>query len=92
MFTAPHRQLFTPLTIGPMQLKHRVIMAPLTRSRSVQPDNVPGDLMLEYYTQRASNGGFIISEAYQLSIASRGWHGAPGLYSDAQVEGWKSAA
>jgi N-ethylmaleimide reductase len=89
MNTTPHRQLFTPLTIGPMQLKHRVIMAPLTRSRSVQPDHVPGDLMLDYYTQRASDGGFIISEANQLSIASRGWHGAPGLYSDAQVEGWK---
>ena len=89
MNATPHRQLFTPLTLGPMRLKHRVIMAPLTRSRSVQPTNVPGDLMLEYYTQRASDGGFIISEANQLSIVSRGWHGAPGLYSDAQVEGWK---
>ena len=85
----PPRHLFTPLTLGPMQLKHRVIMAPLTRSRAVQPEHIPGDLMLEYYTQRVSDGGFIISEANQMSIASRGWHGAPGLYSDAQVEGWK---
>jgi N-ethylmaleimide reductase len=45
--------------------------------------------MLEYYTQRASDGGLIISEATQLSLATRGWHGAPGMYSDAQVDGWK---
>jgi N-ethylmaleimide reductase len=64
-------------------------MAPLTRSRSVQPDGIPGDLMLEYYTQRTSDGGLIISEASQLSVATRGWHGAPGMYSDAHVEGWK---
>jgi N-ethylmaleimide reductase len=82
-------QLFTPLQIGPMTLKHRVVMAPLTRSRSVQPGDVPGDLMLDYYTQRASDGGFIISEATSISITGRGWFGAPGMYSDQQVEGWK---
>ena len=82
-------QLFSPVELGSTRLKHRVVMAPLTRSRSVQPDGVPGDLMLEYYTQRASDGGLIISEAAQLSLATRGWHGAPGMYSDAQVDGWK---
>jgi N-ethylmaleimide reductase len=82
-------QLFGPVELGSTRLKHRVVMAPLTRSRSVQPDGVPGDLMLEYYTQRASDGGLIISEAAQLSLATRGWHGAPGMYSDAQVDGWK---
>ena len=81
--------LFSPVELGSTRLKHRVVMAPLTRSRSVQPDGAPGDLMLEYYTQRASDGGLIISEAAQLSLASRGWHGAPGMYSDAQVDGWK---
>jgi 2,4-dienoyl-CoA reductase-like NADH-dependent reductase (Old Yellow Enzyme family) len=45
--------------------------------------------MREYYTQRASEGGFIISEATSISITGRGWLGAPGLYSDEQVEGWK---
>jgi N-ethylmaleimide reductase len=84
-----HQQLFTPLELGPVQLKHRVIMAPLTRSRAIQPDSIPSDLMVEYYTQRASDGGLIIAEAAQLSLPSRGWHGAPGLYTDAQVEGWK---
>jgi N-ethylmaleimide reductase len=82
------QKLFTPVQIGPMALKHRVVMAPLTRSRSVQPGDIPGDLMLEYYTQRASDGGFIISEATSISVPGRGWFGAPGLYSDQQVEGW----
>ena len=82
-------KLFTPVHIGAVELKHRVVMAPLTRSRSVQPGNIPGDLMLEYYTQRASAGGFIISEATSISVSARGWYGAPGMYSDAQVAGWR---
>lgn len=81
--------LFTPVQFGPMQLKHRIVMAPLTRSRSIQPYSVPGELMKEYYAQRASDGGFIISEATNISITSRGWLGSPGLYSEQQVEGWK---
>jgi N-ethylmaleimide reductase len=81
--------LFSPVELGSTRLKHRVVMAPLTRARSIQPDSIPGDVMLEYYAQRASDGGLIISEAAQLSLATRGWHGAPGMYSDAQVDGWK---
>lgn len=84
-----HRALFSSTSLGPLKLKHRVIMAPLTRSRSIQPDSVPGDLMREYYEQRASDGGLIISEATNISLTSRGWLGAPGLYSDQQVKGWK---
>jgi N-ethylmaleimide reductase len=89
MSIAQALKLFTPLEIGPMKLKHRVVMAPLTRSRSIQPNSIPGDLMAEYYAQRASDGGFIIGEATNISITSRGWLGAPGLYSDEQVKGWK---
>jgi N-ethylmaleimide reductase len=81
--------LFSRIQVGFMQLKHRVVMAPLTRSRSVQPGSIPGDLMLEYYSQRASDGGLIVSEGTSISIAGGGWFGAPGLYSDEQVEGWK---
>ncbi len=87
--TTSERKLFTPLQLGAMTLKHRVVMAPLTRSRSEQPGDIPGDLMREYYTQRASDGGFIVSEATPISITGRGWLGAPALYSDQQVEGWK---
>ncbi|HEY1784487.1 MAG TPA: nuclear transport factor 2 family protein, partial [Pirellulales bacterium] len=83
------QKLFTPVQVGPMTLGHRVVMAPLTRSRSKQPGDIPSDLMLEYYTQRASDGGLIISEATSIAIAARGWFGAPGLYSDEQVEAWK---
>jgi N-ethylmaleimide reductase len=82
-------KLFTPIQVGAVTLLHRVVMAPLTRSRSEQPGDIPGNLMLEYYTQRASEGGLIISEATAISIAGRGWFGAPGMYSDAQVAGWK---
>jgi N-ethylmaleimide reductase len=82
-------KLFKPIQVGPMELKHRVVMSPLTRSRSVQPGDIPGDLMREYYTQRASDGGLIISEATTISITARGWYGAPGMYSDDQVAGWK---
>ena len=89
MNATKEQKLFTPIELGPMLLKHRVVMAPLTRSRSIQPDSIPGDLMAEYYAQRASDGGFIIGEATNISVTSRGWLGAPGLYSDAQVEGWK---
>lgn len=83
------QKLFTPVQIGPFTIRHRVVMAPLTRSRSVQPGDVPGDLMLQYYGQRASDGGLIISEATSISISGRGWYGAPGMYTEAQVQGWR---
>ena len=82
--------LFSPVELGSLRLKHRVIMAPLTRSRSFQPNSVPGDLMRIYYEQRASEGGMLISEATNISLTSRGWLGAPGLYSDDQVKGWQA--
>lgn len=64
-------------------------MAPLTRQRSERPGDIPNALMVEYYGQRASDGGLIVSEATTISITARGYLGAPGIYSDAQVEGWK---
>jgi len=63
MKTHNHQKLSSPVQIGPITLAHRVVMAPLTRSRSLQPGDTPSDLMREYYTQRTSEGGFIISEA-----------------------------
>jgi N-ethylmaleimide reductase len=83
-------KLFTPIQIGAVSLAHRIVMAPLTRSRSDQPGDVPGALMRTYYGQRASEGGLIIGEATTISPSARGWFGAPGLYSDAQVAGWKA--
>ena len=82
-------KLFTPVSIGNLKLAHRIVMAPLTRSRADLPEDVPNDLMLEYYTQRASTGGLMIGEATTISTSARGWLGTPGLYSDKQVDGWK---
>jgi N-ethylmaleimide reductase len=83
------RKLFTHISVGAIELGHRVVMAPLTRMRSTLPGDVPNDLMLEYYTQRASDGGLIITEATAISITGRGYLGAPGIYTDAQVAGWR---
>jgi N-ethylmaleimide reductase len=53
------------------------------------PGDIPSDLMVEYYTQRASKGGLIISEATPVSIRGYGYAGAPGIYSDSQIAGWQ---
>ena len=80
--------LFSPAELGPYHLSHRVVMAPLTRMRS-DPGDIPSDLMVQYYSQRASKGGLIISEATPVSIRGYGYAGAPGIYSDRQIEGWR---
>lgn len=82
-------KLFSSIHVGPVPLKHRVVMAPLTRSRAAMPGDVPSDLMVEYYSQRASDGGLIISEATPVSPGARGWYGAPGMFTDEQVKGWR---
>ena len=89
MGTNTTQKLFTPVNLGAIQLGHRVVMAPLTRSRATLPGNVPNDLMAKYYGQRASSGGLIIGEATNISVSSRGWLGAPGLFTDEQVAGWR---
>ncbi|MCC2677153.1 MAG: alkene reductase, partial [Ramlibacter sp.] len=80
--------LFTPLAVGPLTLPNRVVMAPLTRMRATPPGDVPNDLMRTYYVQRAS-AGLLISEATQISPQGKGYMDTPGIYSDAQVEGWR---
>jgi 2,4-dienoyl-CoA reductase-like NADH-dependent reductase (Old Yellow Enzyme family) len=80
--------LFDPITIGAIPLKNRVIMAPLTRSRAVGEGRVPNALMAEYYGQRAT-AGLIISEATSVTPQGVGYENTPGIWSDAQVEGWK---
>lgn len=80
--------LFAPTRIGAIDLGHRVVMAPLTRMRAGR-DDVPGELMVEYYGQRASRGGLIIAEATNITGSNRGYLHAPGIYSDAQVAGWR---
>ncbi len=79
--------LFQPVRLGPYQLANRIVMAPLTRSRASE-DGVPRPLMAEYYAQRAS-AGLIIAEGTNISPQGRGYAFTPGIYNDAQVEGWR---
>src|SRR5260370_17306231 len=88
MNTKKNLKLFTPVQLGSLKLKHRVVMAPLTRSRAEQPGGIPGDMMVQYYSDRASDGGLIISEATNISPTARGWYGAPGIYTAPHTEGW----
>jgi N-ethylmaleimide reductase len=79
--------LFSPITLGDLDLSNRIIMAPLTRNRAAE-GNVPQDMNVEYYRQRAS-AGLIISEGSQVSPQGLGYPGTPGIHSDAQTAGWK---
>jgi len=78
--------LQTPIQIGSYHLPNRLVMAPLTRMRA--PDNIPTDLMVTYYAQRAS-AGLIITEASPISTQGVGYPATPCIYNDAQVAGWK---
>ena len=78
--------LFTPTTLGKLQLKNRIVMAPLTRSRATY--NVPNELMAKYYSMRAE-AGLIITEGTSPSPDGLGYARIPGIYSDAQVRGWR---
>lgn len=82
-----HDALFQPLQLGAFTAKNRIMMAPLTRGRS-DPGSVPNAMMAEYYRQR-SGAGLIISEATGISVEGLGWPAAPGIWNEAQVEGWK---
>ena len=79
--------LFDPVTIGGLNLKNRIWMAPLTRGRATK-EAVPTPVMAEYYAQRA-DAGLIITEATGISREGLGWPYAPGLWTEVQVEGWK---
>jgi N-ethylmaleimide reductase len=80
--------LFKPYILGPYTLKNRIVMAPLTRSRSQQPGNLPTRLNAFYYAQRAG-AGLIISEATQISQQGQGYAWTPGIHTPEQVEGWR---
>jgi N-ethylmaleimide reductase len=81
--------LFSPVQIGPYQLGHRLVMAPLTRMRAERPSLAPRPLNAEYYAQRATPGGLIIAEASPVAVTGFGSPGVPGIYSEQQIEGWR---
>jgi N-ethylmaleimide reductase len=84
-------RLFSPFRLGAASLAHRVVHAPTTRLRA-DPDDSPSAMMLAYYGQRASQGGLIITESTHVSRDSRGYLGAPGIYEDAHIPGWRRVA
>jgi 2,4-dienoyl-CoA reductase-like NADH-dependent reductase (Old Yellow Enzyme family) len=79
--------LFSPLSLGAIEIPNRILMAPMTRARSDRAA-VPNELMATYYRQRAG-AGLIVTEATGISREGLGWPNAPGLWSKAQVEGWR---
>lgn len=84
-----HDSLFEPVKMGTQTLKNRIIMAPLTRVRSIEPGDVPTPFAGEYYSQRAG-AGLIIAEATQVSFQAKGYAGAPGLHTQEQIVAWKT--
>ena len=82
-----HPDLLSPISVGALNLNNRFVMAPLTRNRAGE-GLVPTEMMVEYYRQRAS-AGLIITEATLVSEDGIGYPNIPGIYNDAQIEGWK---
>lgn len=80
--------LFESTQLGPYTLKNRIVLPPLTRSRSSQPGNIPNDLMADYYRQRAG-AGFVVTEGTQIEPRGQGYAWTPGIHSPEQVEGWR---
>ncbi|MCG5249309.1 alkene reductase [Methylorubrum extorquens] len=80
--------LFESTQLGPYTLKNRIVLPPLTRSRSSQPGNTPNDLMADYYRQRAG-AGFMVTEGTQIEPRGQGYAWTPGMHSSEQVEGWR---
>ncbi|MGF6758075.1 N-ethylmaleimide reductase [Paraburkholderia sp. GAS42] len=81
-------RLFTSVRIGPYELSHRVVLAPLTRMRA-EDGGIPGPLMAEYYGQRTSLGGFLLTEGTAATADGNGYLGSPGMYDDSQIAGWR---
>ncbi|MEM7550161.1 MAG: alkene reductase [Bacteroidota bacterium] len=79
-------KLLEPASLGDLELKNRIALSPMTRSRA--PESVPTDLMAKYYKQRSS-GGLLITEATQIAADGIGYPWTPGIYTDEQTEGWK---
>lgn len=82
--------IFSHFNYGKLELSNRIAMAPMTRSRTTQPGDVPNDMMATYYAQRA-NAGLIITEGAPISAIGRGYSLTPGIYTQAHIDGWKKS-
>ena len=82
-------KIYKNTNLGSLELKNHFVMAPMTRSRTTQPGDIPNDMMAEYYAQRASSAGLIITEATQISNQGKGYSFTPGIHTARHIEGWK---
>jgi N-ethylmaleimide reductase len=85
-------KLYSPLKLGHYNLNHRVVLAPMTRLRTIQPGNIPSPMMADFHGQRASRGGLEIAEGTSISIPAPSYLGAAGFYHGGQMAGWKAVA
>lgn len=86
--TDPSSPLLTPIQVGELSLKNRMIMAPLTRSRANNPGRIPNELMVEHYRQRAG-AGLILTEATSVTPMGVGYPDTPGIWTTEQMDAWK---
>lgn len=84
----PTKAIFSPVKVGANALKHRVVLAPLTLFRATY-DGIPTDLQTEFYSQRATEGGLLITEATFIDRTASPYKHVPGIYTVEQIEGWK---
>src|SRR6478735_5575810 len=85
-------KLFTSTKVGAFDLEHRVVLAPMTRLRTIQPDDIPSPMMADFYGQRASEGGLVIIEAASISTQARSYLGAASTERDGQDGGREGIA
>eukprot|EP00252_Welwitschia_mirabilis_P017457 TRINITY_DN3868_c0_g1_i1.p2 TRINITY_DN3868_c0_g1~~TRINITY_DN3868_c0_g1_i1.p2 ORF type:complete len:147 (-),score=8.26 TRINITY_DN3868_c0_g1_i1:1188-1628(-) len=79
--------ILSPLAFSDFQLSHRVVLAPVTRCRAL--NSVPQPAHVTFYSQRTTNGGFLITEANAVSPKAFGFPNSPGIFTEDQIEGWK---
>lgn len=79
---------FSPIKIGRNQLQHRIVLAPLTRFRATL-EAVPTQLLVDYYSQRATPGGLLVTEATFIHRMAGGYRQAPGIYTQEHIDMWK---
>ena len=88
-------KLFSPIRIGrdgdgPITLSHRIVLAPLTRNRATEPSLCPHNDHVEYYSQRATKGGLLITEAVNISPEAVGYVSVPGIWTEEQTSAWRA--
>jgi N-ethylmaleimide reductase len=88
-FSTNIKNLFSPIKLGPYELRNRTVMAAMTRCRADPKTAIPNDMHVQYYSERAENAGFILTECAAISRGGNTFPGACGIFDEAQTEAWK---